>query len=176
MSLSEQHLIDCSYDYGNHGCHGGRPLKAFKYIKSIDGIETEDDYTYMGVDGFCLHHERHQKDHSVKVKGFVKVPQYDELKLQEAIATVGPIAVTIDASLESFHHYSSGIYYDSECDSEYMNHVVLVVGYGTDEYDQDYYIVKNSWGDSWGEDGYMRLARNHHDHCGITQRPIYPIV
>lgn len=173
LSLSEQNLLDCSTPYGNFGCDGGNPLSAFDYVKASGGIATESSYPYHGFDQYCKYHHNAP---GVNVKGFVRIPPNDELKLQEAIATVGPIAVSIDASRDSFTHYSSGIYYDPHCSTTNTDHVVLIVGYGTDEHNQDYYIVKNSWGDDWGENGYIRMARNHHNHCAIALQANYPIL
>lgn len=174
MSLSEQNLIDCSQPSGNHGCHGGLTSKAFQYIVQSGGIRTENDYPYLGYEGFCRRADPFKS--GAKIRGFATIPVGDEEKLKEAIATVGPVSVSIDASNPSFHHYSSGIYHDDSCSSVRTDHAVLVVGYGTDEHERDYYIVKNSWGTSWGEDGFFRIARNHHNHCGIAKRATYPIV
>lgn len=178
VSLSEQNLVDCSRPFGNNGCHGGYPNLAFKYIKVSGGIDTEAVYPYAGIDEECRpHHQRHRHGMSgMTVEGFVQIPADSELKLQEAIATAGPIAVCIDASQYSFQLYKSGIYSEPLCQTHTPDHAVLVVGYGTDEFQQDYYIIKNSWGKSWGEHGYMRIARNHGNHCGIAFLASYPIV
>lgn len=98
------------------------------------------------------------------------------MKLTEAIATIGPISVAIDASNMSFQHYKSGIYNESNCSSDTYDHSVLIVGYGTDENGHDYYIVKNCWGENWGENGYIRMPRNQNNHCSIASYANYPIV
>lgn len=92
------------------------------------------------------------------------------------MATIGPIAIAIDASLTSFHFYEQGLYYDETCNSENPDHGALVVGYGTTESGDDYWIVKNSWGGNWGLKGYVLMARNRGNHCGIAAMGSYPLV
>lgn len=96
----------------------------------------------------------------------------DETSLLEAVATEGPVAVAIDAT--SLALYSSGIYSDENCDPSGLNHGVLIVGYGT-ENGQDYWIVKNSWGPSWGDQGYFKLLRGTNE-CGVAEDDVYPVV
>ncbi|XP_055297299.1 procathepsin L-like [Sitodiplosis mosellana] len=172
VSLSEQNLIDCSQSYGNRGCNGGWMDQGFQYIKSNGGIDTEQSYPYEGRNDNCRYND---KDSGATVSGFVDIPEGDEDKLKEAIATIGPISVAIDASNPSFQHYSSGIYSEDNCSSDNLDHGVLAVGYGT-ENGQDYYIVKNSWSSSWGENGFIRMARNKNNHCGIASAASYPLV
>jgi len=173
VSLSEQNLIDCSTKYGNEGCNGGLMDQAFEYIEYNHGIDTEESYKYKGKQGKC-HYKKQNR--GATDSGFVDVPSGDETKLQEALATVGPVSVAIDASHESFQFYHQGVYDEPSCDSQELDHGVLVVGYGTTEDGIDYWIVKNSWGTTWGEEGYIKMTRNKNNQCGIATQASYPLV
>lgn len=147
---------------------------AFSYIKDNHGLDTESSYPYEGKDDKCRFKKR---DIGATDSGFVDIPEGDEEKLKEAVATVGPVSVAIDASHESFQFYSQGVYDEAECSSEQLDHGVLVVGYGTDaETEEDFWLVKNSWGTQWGDEGYIRMARNKQNQCGIASSASYPLV
>jgi cathepsin L len=157
VSLSEQNLVDCSSKFGNQGCNGGLMDQAFSYIKANKGIDTEQSYPYEATDGKCRFKAANV---GATDTGFVDIKSGDEKALTEAIATVGPIAVAIDASQDSFQFYSSGVYVEPNCSSTELDHGVAAVGYGALS-GKDYYIVRNSWGPSWGDKGYIMMARNH---------------
>lgn len=173
VSFSEQNLVDCSSELGNQGCDGGTVEICFLYTNINKGLDTEKSYPYEGAADEC----RYEEDHSGgKDRGYIQLKGEDEEELKVAVATVGPIAVAIDANHESFQFYSQGVYYEPECSSQELSHAVLAVGYGSDKHDGDYWLIKNSWGDSWGEKGYIRMARNKENNCGIATECSYPII
>uniref|UniRef100_A0A3P8UPE9 Cathepsin L.1 n=1 Tax=Cynoglossus semilaevis TaxID=244447 RepID=A0A3P8UPE9_CYNSE len=172
VSLSEQQLVDCSGDYGNYGCGGGLMDNAFKYIKENGGIDTEESYPYEGEDGDCRYNPANI---GATCTGYVDVKEGDEDALQEAVATIGPVSVAIDASHVSFQLYESGIYNEPECSSSELDHGVLAVGYDS-EGGHDFWLVKNSWGLEWGDKGYIKMTRNRNNQCGIATAASYPLV
>jgi cathepsin L len=171
VSLSEQNLVDCSRSYGNNGCEGGLMDFAFEYIEKNDGIDTEESYPYEAQDMTCRYKKTSKGATDV---GYTDIPEGDEDKLTEALATIGPISVAIDAGHPSFQQYKSGVYDEPAC-TDNLDHGVLAVGYGKVK-KQEYYIVKNSWGPGWGDHGYIMMSRNKGNQCGIASKASYPLV
>merc|ERR1712212_544891 len=170
VSLSEQQLVDCSGDFGNHGCRGGLMTEAFDYIKDVGGIESEESYPYQAENRNC----RFDKSKVVAtVTGYEEIPRFDEEELKKVIGNRGPVSVAIHAT-SHFQFYNTGIFVDGSCSSRRLNHGVLAVGYGA-ENGQEFYIVKNSWGPGWGEHGFIRMARRN-NMCGIATMACIPTV
>uniref|UniRef100_A0A665U4C5 Cathepsin S-like n=1 Tax=Echeneis naucrates TaxID=173247 RepID=A0A665U4C5_ECHNA len=161
MSLSPQNLVDCSRKYGNRGCDGGFMTNAFQYVIKNRGIDSDAAYPYTGMV-------------SQMSNCIFEMKIVNELVLKAALATIGPISVAIDASRPKFIFYRHGVYTDHKCSHD-VNHGVLAVGYGN-ERGHDYWLVKNSWGTNYGDEGYVKMARNRDNHCGIALYACYPIM
>jgi cathepsin L len=167
VALSLQQLVDCL----PNACTGGTVTDAFDYIKKNKGVDTEASYPFTGTRGTC----RFKKANvGATLKGYTVVTKGDEEALKRAVATYGPISVAVDASHMSFQLYVGGVYDEEECDSELLDHVMSIVGYGS-ENGKDFWIVKNCWGSTWGESGYIRMARNKSNQCGIATDALYPL-
>lgn len=147
VSLSEQQLVDCSSDQGNMGCNGGLMTSAYDYIAQ-NGLETEQDYPYKGRDMIC---KADPKKSTNIVSKYQILDQADVTQLTEFLKK-GPVSVALEVQYD-FQAYSGGVYRseDPECGSG-LNHGVLLVGQK-----KNYYIVKNSWGGDWGEEGFIRM-------------------
>jgi len=170
VSLSEQNLIDCSAVYGNDGCNGGLMDYAYEYIIKNRGIDTEASYPYEGQGPLTCRYNPANSGGSLV--SYTDVASGDEAALLNA-AAIEPVSVAIDASKDTFQFYSGGVYYESSCSSTQLDHGVLVVGWGSQN-GQDYWIVKNSWGADWGLRGYILMARNRQNNCGIATAASYP--
>jgi C1A family cysteine protease len=176
VSVSEEELVSCSKE-GNAGCEGGLMENAMKWIVANGGIDSEDDWPYHAEAGKCGWFARRFRK-SVKIDGFVDVPPNDEAALEKAVA-MQPVSVAIEADHRSFQLYAGGVYASDDCGTD-LDHGVLVVGYGFDEHasgHKHFWKVKNSWGDAWGEDGFIRIAkggRGKAGQCGVASEPVYP--
>ena len=143
--------------------------QAFQYVEST-ALEQEGDYPYQAIDNTC------RADTSkgvVTVDKFVDVTPDNADQLRAAL-DIGPVSVAIEADQFIFQFYESGILNDASCGTE-LDHGVLAVGYGT-ENGTPYFIVKNSWGSSWGDNGYIKIAGTKDNICGILSQPSYPIM
>lgn len=171
ISLSEQQLVDC--DEHSNGCEGGFPDYAFSYIKESEGIASESDYPYQGVAGICQTTQA-----AAQITGYADVPENSEELLLQAVAKQ-PVSVGIAVD-NNFKSYESDVF-EGPCEGTDLNHAVTIVGYGTTEDGKKYWLIKNSWGENWGESGYMRLLRDSEEAgaggvCGIARQASYPLM
>ncbi|XP_028835349.1 cathepsin S, ortholog2, tandem duplicate 1 [Denticeps clupeoides] len=171
VSLSPQNLVDCSSKYGNKGCNGGFMSEAFQYVIDNQGIDSEAGYPYHAVQGHCRYSTAYR---AANCSQYHFLAQGNEDNLKHAVATIGPISVAIDATRPHFILYRSGVYNDASCTTN-VNHAVLAVGYGSLN-GEDYWLVKNSWGEYFGDQGYIRMSRNKSNQCGIAMYGCYPVM
>lgn len=162
-SFSEQQIVDCSKSYNNEGCRGGYIDAGVTYAMD-HGLELEESYHYLAYDGKCKYD---QGKVVAKPDECFYVPPKDEKSLKEAVDKYGPVAISINAG-DDFQHYDHGVFYGACSDkAKEANHGVLITGYG-----KDWWTVKNSWGGSWGEEGYIRFKYNR-NACGLANEPIF---
>lgn len=162
--------MDC--DDGNFGCQPGYINEAFDYIKQ-NGIAREENYQYLNSDSATCDTSK-ANERAAQITGYENVPTNSESDLLKAVA-MQPVSVAIDASGEAFQSYSSGVF-SGDCGTS-LNHAVTAVGYGTTEDGTDYWLMKNSWGETWGENGYIKILRNANPPyglCGIANQALYP--
>merc|ERR1712087_511229 len=173
-SLSEQELVDCAgRTYGCAGCNGGQMTGAMEYAAKEGGLCSESDYKYDARDGTCKASSCGKKYDANK--GYKAVTTHSSSALESATAE-GCVSIGIEADQTAFQHYSSGVLTGS-CGTR-IDHGVLVVGYGTDGTNK-YWKVKNSWGVTWGEQGYVKICRDcnkngNQGECGILDEPNVP--
>lgn len=168
-SLSEQQLVDCAGSEGNQGCNGGLMDYGFEYIIKNGGLDTEADYKYTASGGSCNKKKSSKTNSPISSYKDVKVGSESDLK---SAVNVGPVSIAIEADQMGFQFYSGGVF-SGNCGKE-LDHGVLLVGYGSED-GKDYWKVKNSWGASWGESGYIRLVQGK-NQCGLANSASYPIV
>lgn len=157
VAVSEQQLLDCASAYSGHGCGGSALDTAFQYI-AAHGATTSDAYPYAGVGGECK-----IDGGPITIKGYVDVPQGNCEALRAAVAHQ-PVMAVVNG--EALADYKGGIL-TSNVANPNPDHAVLVVGYTP-----DYWLVQNSWGSNWGEQGYVRLQRGN--TLGICEMAVYP--
>jgi len=175
VSLSEQQLVDCSTAQGNQGCNGGLMDYAFQYVISNKGICSEQSYPYTATGPNTC---QTSCSSVASISSFNDVPANDNDNLLASVAK-GPVSVAIEADQSVFQFYSSGVLDDASCGTQ-LDHGVLAVGYDHDASSgKDYWIVKNSWGGSWGNQGYVWIRRDKGSSpgiCGIAMEASYPVV
>jgi len=169
LSFSEQQLVDCST--ANHGCNGGNQIAAFKYLETAKA-ELESVYPYTSgstkVAGKCQY--KQSSATAVNVSSYAKVTTENVTQMKAALATQ-PLAVSIEADQKVFQSYKSGVLDSTSCGTN-LDHAVLAVGWGTDSSAGDYWLVKNSWGTGWGDNGYVKLAIvSGAGICGVQKVP-----
>nr|XP_043622665.1 senescence-specific cysteine protease SAG39-like [Erigeron canadensis] len=172
ISLSEQELVDCDRSGEDQGCEGGYMDGGFTFIVKNKGINTEAAYPYEAADATC--NTKEEDVYAAKITGHEDVPVNSESALLKAVA-MQPVSVAIDAGESDFQFYSSGVF-NGTCGTE-LDHGVTAVGYGTSDDGVKYWLVKNSWGTSWGEEGYIRMQRDveaKEGLCGIAMMASYP--
>jgi C1A family cysteine protease len=171
-SFSEQELVSC--DPTNYGCNGGWMDTAFTWIMGNRGLAYEDDYPYVsGEDGVVPACDMTgiSVDSKATPSAYTDVIEKSVSALMSAVAQQ-PVSIAIEADQTSFQSYSSGVL-TAPC-GQNLDHGVLLVGYGTWTDGTPYWKVKNSWGSSWGMDGYILIERSDADLCGVLDAPSYP--
>lgn len=178
LSLSEQQLVDCAgIRYGNMGCNGGMMDGAFDYVEA-NGLCSDDAYPYVsGVtkdEGNC---KAETCNSQLKISGCADVSPNNQMSLKSAVAQ-NPVSIAIEADTKYFQSYSSGVLTGTDCGTN-LDHGVLITGFGS-ENGEDYWLVKNSWGEDWGEDGYIKIGRSDSTSdkgvCGIAMQPSFPVI
>jgi C1A family cysteine protease len=169
VSFSEQQLVDC--DTSDQGCEGGLPSNAFQYTEK-EGLETEEDYPYKNQDGKC----HVEKSKTIKTNTGYKAVQVNNVKALKTAVVGQPVSVGVEADQNVFHHYKSGVV-KAGCGAA-LDHGVLVVGYKIVN-GLEAWIVKNSWGEDWGQDGYLHISTNGRANdgagvCGILAAATVP--
>ena len=170
-------MVSCSRE--NMGCNGGLMDNAFKWIVNNGGIDSERQYPYSAEVEECNRFKL--RLHVAQIDGFKDVPPGDEQELEKAVSQQ-PVSIAIEADTKSFQLYEGGVYDSKDCGNN-VDHGVLVVGYGLNtnhthpKHHKHFWKVKNSWGEEWGEGGFIRMARrvkSEMGQCGITTAPSYP--
>jgi len=167
VALSEQQLVDC--DHTDDGCSGGLMDYAFKYLEK-NGLMTEAQYPYIAKRHSIFDRCRTKEDEmKVKVTSYSDVTPKSLTQMKAAV-TKQPVSIAIEADKSAFQLYHTGVITGDKCGT-HLDHGVLAVGYGTQD-GEDYFLVKNSWGASWGDHGYVKIGSDN--VCGMLQQPSYP--
>jgi hypothetical protein len=199
VSFSAQQVMDCAWGYvkgqeeSASACDGGDAWAGVGHIVEAGGLALAEDYQYLGVGDYCKNGMLTAKGSNAttsragdaapgsvplvgKFKGYMRLPRYNDAALMEAVYSRGPVAVSLDASQDSFTFYSAGIYFDTACmwKPQDLDHSMMLVGYGS-EAGGDYWLVRNSWSTHWGDAGYVKIARDNHG-CGAATDALVAVV
>ncbi len=173
VSFSEQELVSCDINGNDAGCSGGWMDDAFTFVKNNGGLTTEAAYPYTsgttGKNGACVT-TGYTNNANVAPHSYTDVQTGSVTALESALVKQ-PVSIAIQANQPAFQHYSGGVL-TGTC-GQRLDHGVLAVGYGT-EGGNDYWLVKNSWGPTWGENGYIKILKSSADLCGVLDAPSYP--
>lgn len=173
LTFSEQQLVDCAGAFDNHGCNGGLPSHAFEYIKYHGGIQSDVTYPYVAKTNPCV--ARPDINVAYVRHGSYNITQGDETELAERLYNAGPIAISFQV-ITGFKNYAGGVYTVNNCGktTQDVNHAVLATGYGVEK-DIKFWNIKNSWGASWGVQGYFKMERGA-NMCAVAQCNSYPLI
>jgi len=165
--LAPQQIVDC--DQRDGGCNGGWPRTAYQYIMQAKGQDTEASYPYRAVNQAC-HFLPADVETTISNWKYATTTK-SETQMQTAVATVAPLSICVDASKWQF--YSGGVFTNTQCGTS-MDHCVQIVGYDMTA-STPFWNVRNSWGGSWGEKGFIRLSYGHNT-CGLAQEATTAVV
>lgn len=174
VELSVSQLVDCTQGkpYFQAGCTAGTETVSWQYILDNKGVDTDESYPFKPVDtSKCA-----SKAGAIgaQVASWRSVDSYNETALEIAVANLGPVVAVIGTP-DSLKAYHAGIYDDKDCSLSFFKAFVTVVGYGRDEKDAKFWILQMGWGESWGEKGYVRIARQAGNVCHVAYVNDFPI-
>lgn len=174
IDFSPQQITDCSSN-GNNGCKGGHFIPSVRYLSDNGGkIATDASYPYAAAKKQCRTNDIDQV-YLGNIQ-YESLPEGDEKRLEEAVTTYGPVFIGLDAESRRFMFYRSGVLKIDNCPTrrQDMDHAMVIVGYGYDKaVKMPYWIIKNSWGTRWGENGYLRLIKDSGNMCGVASMAYY---
>jgi C1A family cysteine protease len=169
--VSVEQIVDCSSAQGNQGCNGGLITAAFDYVIANNGLCDWQEYQYTAGQGTPSNCAASNCTNVATIKSYANVPVGDETTLMTALS-YGPVSTAVEASAQSFQFYTSGVIDDPQCGTD-IDHGLTAIGWGTDAtLGKPYWLSRNMWGTSWGENGYVRLVRGK-NMCGIAQAASY---